>query len=75
LPAQLLCSRPLESHHTQLSARHSGYQGGAARAKALRRILCAAGVTAPITITTVASSATPAKRTKAVIRVVWGVTP
>ena len=45
------------------------------RAKVLRRALRAAGVTAPITITTAASSAAPAKRTKAVIRVVWGVTP
>jgi ELWxxDGT repeat protein len=46
-----------------------------ARAKALRRALRAAGVTAPITITTAASSATPDKRAKAVISVVWGVAP
>jgi predicted outer membrane repeat protein len=45
------------------------------RAKVLRRALRAAGVTAPITITTVASSAAPAKRAKAGITVVWGVTP
>jgi hypothetical protein len=45
------------------------------RAKVLRRALRAAGVTAPITITTAASSATPAKRAKAAITVVWGVTP
>jgi hypothetical protein len=46
-----------------------------ARAKALRRALRAAGVTAPITIVATASSATPAKRAKAAITVVWGVTP
>ena len=45
------------------------------RAKALRRALRAAGVTAPIKITTAASTATAAKRAKAMISVVWGVTP
>ena len=45
------------------------------RAKVLRRALRAAGVTAPITITTAASPAAPAKRAKAGITVVWGVTP
>jgi ELWxxDGT repeat protein len=46
-----------------------------ARAKALRRAIRAAGITAPISITTAASSATPDKRAKAVISVVWSVAP
>jgi predicted outer membrane repeat protein len=46
-----------------------------ARARALRSALRAGGVTAPITIVAAASSGAPAKRAKAVISVVWGVTP
>ena len=71
--AQPGCTTPF---HTATDAHAKGkFDKALERAKVLRRALRAAGVTAPITITTTASSAAPAKRTKAVIRVVWGVTP
>ena len=44
-----------------------------ARAKALRRALRAAGVTAPIAIRAAKSNAAPAKQAKADLKVVWGV--
>ncbi len=59
-----------------ITAYSKGAKGKAeARMKAIRKALRAAGVTAPIRVAVVVSEDTPAKRAKAVISVVWGLTP
>jgi predicted outer membrane repeat protein len=59
-----------------ITAYSKGAKGKAeARMKAIRKALRAAGVTAPIRVAVVVSEDSPAKRAKAVISVVWGVTP